>query len=57
MLRERQIESVCREEGTAASEYAISLAFIAAAVAATVSHFDLTAVFPAIVAKIARLIM
>jgi len=44
------------EHGAAASEYAISLAFIAVAVAAAASQFDLTAVFPAVVAKVASLI-
>jgi Flp pilus assembly pilin Flp len=44
------------ESGAAASEYAVSLAFIVAAVAAAASLFDLTAVFPAIVEKISALI-
>lgn len=44
------------EAGAAASEYAVSLAFIVAAVAAAASLFDLTAVFPAIVEKISALI-
>lgn len=44
------------ETGAAASEYAVSLAFIIGAVAAAASLFDLTAVFPAIVEKISALI-
>lgn len=40
------------ENGAAASEYAIALAFIAVAIAAAASLFDLTAVFPAVVAKV-----
>lgn len=44
------------ESAAAASEYAVSLAFIIAAVAAAASQFDLTGVFPAIVGKIAALI-
>lgn len=45
-----------REGGAAASEYAISLSLIAAAIAIAVSQFDLTAIFPALVGKIAALI-
>lgn len=45
-----------RQDGAAASEYAISLAFIAVAVAFAASQFDLTAIFPAVVAKVAGLI-
>lgn len=48
---------VCEaDHGAAASEYAVSLAFIAAAVAVAVSQFDLTLVFPALVAKITSLV-
>jgi Flp pilus assembly pilin Flp len=42
--------------GAAASEYAISLAFIAAAIALALSLFDLKEIFPALVSKIAGLI-
>ncbi|MGE5472154.1 MAG: hypothetical protein ACM3X0_15255 [Bacteroidota bacterium] len=44
------------DHGAAASEYAISLALIAAAVALAISQFDLTQVFPALVAKITSLV-
>lgn len=45
-----------RQDGAAASEYAISLAFIVVAIALAASQFDLTEVFPALAAKISGLI-
>lgn len=44
------------EKGAAASEYAVSLAFIIVVIAVAVSQFDLVAVFPALVLKMAALV-
>lgn len=44
------------ETGAAASEYAIALAFIAAAVALALTQFDLLPSFAALSAKVAALI-
>jgi len=51
------LQKLCSDDqGAAASEYAISLAFIAVAVAAAASLFNLTEIFPALVEKITGLI-
>lgn len=56
MIRSLTARLVREEEGAAASEYAILVAFIAAAVAAAVALFNLGGIFSTVSAKVIALI-
>lgn len=55
-LKSLVVRLVREEEGAAAAEYAILVSFVAAAVAAAVSFFDLGNIFTTVSGKVVTLI-